>query len=251
MKAAITAAERGHRVTLYEKNESLGGLLSHSDFSTYKWALKKFKDFLIRQVDKVGVNVVFRTEATPEMIKSKGYEVDVVAVGSEPAMLRIPGAEGRNIYNVVDVYPKEKELGENVVLIGGGEIGAETGIYLAKCGHWVTAITAEKEFVRINRVHYPDLIVSTYKNMDNFSVITEATVTGISDGKVIYTDVQGSGKTTQADSVVVFNGLKAKKEEALKFSGSAKRFFAVGDCSEMGGNVQRSIRSAFFAASQI
>jgi len=251
MKAAITAAERGHKVTLFEKNDFLGGLLRHSDYAPDKWPLKDFKDFLISQVKKTGVDVQLKTTATPEMIKANGYEVVLVAAGSEPVISRIPGADGKNVYNVVNVYGKEKELGKNVVLIGGGEIGAETGIYLAKYGHKLTALTSERELVPRTRVHYPELIVATYQHLDNFSVVTGVTITRISEGKVIYKDAGGSEKSIQADSVVFYGGLRPKKDEALKFFGSASRFLAVGDCSEMGGNVQKSIRSAFFAASQI
>jgi len=251
MKAAITAAERGHKVTLFEKNDSLGGLTRHADFAPDKWPLKDFKDFLIRQVKKAGVNVVLQTEATPDMIKAKEYEVVLVAAGSEPVVSRIPGADGKNVYNIVNVYGKEKELGKNVVFIGGGEFGAETGIYLAKSGHNITCLTSGKELVPRTRVHYPELIVAAYQHLNNFSVITEASTTRISEGKVTYVDAKGSEKSIQADSVVLYAGLRAKKDEALKFSGSAKRFFTIGDCSEMGGTVQKSIRSAFFAASQI
>lgn len=251
MKAAITAAERGHKVTLYEKNNFLGGLLRHADFSPYKWPLKDYKDFLISQLNKTGVKVVLGTEATPNMIKASGYEAVLVATGSEPSVPRIPGAEGKNVYNIISVYGRESELGKKVVLIGGGEIGAETGIYLAKYGHNLTAVTSERELVPRYRVHYPELIISTYQHMDNFKVITGATVTRILEGEVIYVDAQGSEKSIPADSVVVYAGLKPRKDEALQFSGSASRFLAIGDCSEMGGNVQRSIRSAFFAASQI
>ena len=54
MQAAITAAERGHKVTLYEKSGVLGGLLLHTDYSPYKWALRRYKNYLVRQVKKAG-----------------------------------------------------------------------------------------------------------------------------------------------------------------------------------------------------
>jgi 2,4-dienoyl-CoA reductase-like NADH-dependent reductase (Old Yellow Enzyme family)/thioredoxin reductase len=251
MKAALTAAERGHKVTLYEKGDALGGLTRHSDYSPFKWPLKGFKDFLAAQIKKAGVEVILNKEATPEMIKAKGYDTVMVAVGAAPNISRIPGADGKNIYNIIDVYAKEKELGKNVVFIGGGEFGVETGIYLANASHNITMLTSERELMKMNRVHYPEQIIDKYKHLKNFTSFTEVTVTGISDGKVTYKDAKGIEKSVQADSVVIYAGLKARRDEALKFYGSAPRFFTIGDCSDDGGDVQKSVRSAFFAASQV
>jgi 2,4-dienoyl-CoA reductase-like NADH-dependent reductase (Old Yellow Enzyme family)/thioredoxin reductase len=251
MKAAITAAERGHKVTLYEKSDSLGGLLRHADFSPYKWPIRDFKDYLARQVKKAGVEVLLNTEATPDMIKSKGYDTVMAAIGAEPNISRIPGADGKNVWNIVNVYGKEKELGNNVAVIGGGEMGVETGMYLAKAGHKVTVITSEKEVLQNNRVHYPEIMIDTYQKLKNFGCLTEAITTRISEGKVSYLDASGNEKSIQADSIVINAGLNAKEDEALKFYGSANRFFTIGECNGEGGGVQKVIRSAFAMASQI
>jgi len=251
MKAAITAAERGHKITLYEKGSTLGGLLRHSDISPYKWAIKDFKDYLATRMDKLGVQVLLNTSATPEMIKAKGYDTVLVAVGSEPNIPKIPGVDGSNVYNIVDSYSKEKSMGKNVVFIGGGEFGADAGMHLAKAGHNVIMLTSAKELFPNQMPHYPVTIIEAYEDLKNFSIITEGTATGISAGKVTYKDAGGSEKSIQADSVVVYSGLKPKKDEALKFYGTAKQFFTVGDCSEKGGNIQKCIRSAFFTASEV
>jgi 2,4-dienoyl-CoA reductase-like NADH-dependent reductase (Old Yellow Enzyme family)/thioredoxin reductase len=251
LKAAITAAERGHKVTLYEKGSSLGGLLRHSDYSSYKWAIKDFKDYLIKRIDELGVTVILNTSATAEMIKAKGYDTILVAVGSDPIVSKIPGADGSNVYNIIDSYSKEKSMGKNIVFIGGGEFGADAGMHLAKTGHNVTMLTSEKELFPNDRPHYPITIIEAYQDLKNFSIITEGTATGISAGKVTYKDTAGSEKSIPADSVVVYSGLKPKKDESLKFYGSAKQFFTVGDCSEKGGNIQKCIRSAFFTASEV
>jgi len=251
MKAAITAAERGHKVTLYEKSSALGGLLKNSDISPYKWAIKDFKDYLITRMGKVGVQVLLNAAATPEMIKAKGYDTVLVAVGSEPNIPKIPGVDGSNVYNIVDSYGKEKSMGKNVVFIGGGEFGTDAGMHLAKAGHNVTMLTSAKDLFPNNMPHYPITIIEAYKDLKNFSIITEGIATGISAGKVTYKDASGGEKSIQADSVVVYSGLKAKKDEALKFYGSAKQFFTVGDCSEKGGNIQKCMRSAFFTASEV
>jgi hypothetical protein len=97
----------------------------------------------------------------------------------------------------------------------------------------------------------PHQSFDTYEYMENFSYILQATTTRISGGKVIYVDARGNENAIRADSVVVYAGLKPRQDEALKFSNSANAFFTIGDCTGKGGSVQRVIRSAFFAASQV
>lgn len=251
MKAALTAAERGHKVTLYEKNAYLGGLLRHTDFSPFKWALKDYKDYLVGQVKKAGIETLLNTEASPDMIKAKGYDTVLVAVGSEPNIPRIPGADGKNVYNIVNVFGREKEMGKNVVVIGGGEFGVDVGLYLAYSGHKVMMMTSEKELITLDRVHFPEILMNVYEYMANFDYITEAMPVGISNGKVSYKDAEGNEKSIQADSVVLYAGMKAKQDDAMKFAASAGRFRVMGDCTGRAGNVQKSVRSAFFTASQV
>jgi hypothetical protein len=96
-------------------------------------------------------------------------------------------------------------------------------------------------------------IAMNFKNMKNCSSVMEAIATRIADGKVTYKDASGSEKSVQADSVVLYAGLKAKQDEAMKFTGAAGQIFIIGDCngSGRGGGVQATQRSAFFAASQV
>jgi len=252
MKAAVTAAERGHSVTLYEKNGELGGLIRHSDYSPYKWPLKKYKDWLIRMVEKAGVQVMLNTEATPDMIQAKGYDAVVAALGAAPYMTRLPGSDAENVYDVLEVYEKEKELGNEVVFIGAGEYGVETAMFLAKAGHKTTILTSSNKLLEVERVHYPEYIVDTYDYLDNFYYHQEVMPKRISNGTVIYTDASGREKSIKADAVVIYSGLKARKDEALAFYGSAvNAFYTVGDCTGRGGDLQKVTRSAYFAAAQI
>ena len=253
MKAAFIAAERGHKVTLYEKTGYLGGLLRHADFSSFKWPLMDFKDYLVRQVNKTGAEVVVNTAATPDMIKSKKYDTVLVAIGAEPSIPKIPGADGKNVYNIDSVYGKEKELGKNVVMVGAGSYSVETAIYLAQAGHNVTVLASGKDLVEESGPHQLENIAMTFKNMKNCTSVMNAITTGISDGKVTYKDASGSEKSVLADSVVLYAGLKPRQVEAMKFSGSAGQIFIIGDCSgnSNGGGVQTTQRSAFFAASQV
>ena len=127
----------------------------------------------------------------------------------------------------------------------------QTGIYLARAGHNVTVLTSEKELYRNERVHYPEGVMWAYDHLKNYDYLTEVMAKSISAGKVTYMDAKGNEKSIQADSVVIYAGLRPRTDEALKFSGTARQFMLAGDCTERGGNVQKAIRSAFFAASQI
>jgi 2,4-dienoyl-CoA reductase-like NADH-dependent reductase (Old Yellow Enzyme family)/thioredoxin reductase len=251
MKAAIVAAGRGHKVTLYEKDDFLGGQLRHADFASFKWPLRNFKDYLARQVAKAGVEVLLGTEATPEIIKAKGYDAVLVAAGAEPNIPDIPGARGGNVWTPISVYGNEKALRERVVVVGGAQIGVETGMYLAENGHKVTVLTRQKKLAYdATPIHYIEMFREAWEGLENFSFIVKATTTNISEGKVTYVDAEGREKSIQADSVVVSAGLQPRQDEALRFYGSADRFFIIGDCRSV-GNVQKCQRSAFAAASQL
>lgn len=253
MKAAITAAERGHKVTLYEKSGALGGLLKHTDYTQWKWAYKEFKDYLVRQTNKAGVEVILNTAATPAMIKAKEYDTVLVATGAEPAVSRLPGADGKNVFNILTAYSDKKSLGKNVAIIGAGVFGTETAICLAKDGCKVTILTSEKQLIPEDAIgpHNMENQLDISLSHPNISRVLQAVVTGVSNGKVTYKDAQGNEKSIQADSVVIYAGLKPMTDEALKFSGSAGQFLMLGDCTGKAGVLQKTIRSAFFGASQV
>ena len=251
MKAAIVAAERGHKVTLYERSHFLGGQLRHADFASFKWPLKDFKNWLIDQTFKSGVEVLLSTGATPEMIKAKEYDAVLVAVGAEPIIPDIPGANDSNVWTPIDVFGRERELGENVVVVGGAQIGVETGMYLAEHGHKVTVLTRQKELAYdANPIHYIEQLVDAWESLPTFSFVTEAVTTRIQDGEVAYLDTDGKTHVIKTDSVVISAGMKPRQEEAIKFYGSADQFFMIGDCYS-GGSVLKCMRSAFAVASRI
>jgi pyruvate/2-oxoglutarate dehydrogenase complex dihydrolipoamide dehydrogenase (E3) component len=203
-------------------------------------------------VEKAGVQVLLNTEATPDKIRSKGYDAVVAALGAAPYMTRIPGSDADNVYNVMEVYEKEKELGKEVVVIGAGEYGVETAMFLAKAGHKTTILSSSKSLMKVQRVHYPEYIVDAYDYLDNFHYLLEVMPKRISKGKVTYTDADGKEKSIKADAVVIYSGLKARQDEALAFFDSAvNAFYTIGDCTGRGGDVQKVIRSAYFTAAQI
>ena len=132
-EVAITAAMKGHNVTLYEKSGKLGGqwLLaavppSKQDFTTLVIWQK-------RQLDKLGVKVVLNTEYTAQMAKEEKPDLVVVATGSKEKMLGMPCLKKDNVFKAQEILSGEKTLtGTNVVVIGGGSVGVELAAHVAQ-----------------------------------------------------------------------------------------------------------------------
>jgi hypothetical protein len=89
------------------------------------------------------------------------------------------------------------------------------------------------------------------QNHPNISHDLETVPTRVSEGKVFYKDAKGAEKSVRADSVVIYSGLRPRMDEAFKFSGSAGQVLLLGDCTGRAGTLQKTIRSAFFVASQV
>ena len=117
----------------------------------------------------------------------------------------------------------------------------------------ITVLTSDKEMIPKKAIgpHNKENQIDIYQNHPNISYFVEVIVTRIADGKVTYKDAAGSEKSVQADSVIIYAGLKPRMDEAMKFAGSAGQFQIIGDCTGNAGTVQKTIRSAFFAASQV
>jgi thioredoxin reductase len=251
LKAALVAAERGHKVTLYEKDAELGGLQKITDYSTWIWTYKVYKDYLIKQVKKAGIEVKLNTRATKEMIKAGGYNTVLVAVGAEPAKSTMKGADAGNVFDIVSCYTNKKALGTNVVMVGSGKLGTEAAVSMALDGHKVTVLAGDamigKEDIAAHNVTPQTKIYMTHPNFKHF---LNTTVTDITGGKVTYTDKDGE-HSIQADSIVFSSVMKPRTEEAASFSGSANDVLLVGDCTGTNGRILKATRSAFFVASKV
>ena len=268
MKAAIVASERGHDVTLFEKTNYLGGQLIHSDYSSFKWPLKSFKDYLIRRMGQVGVKVMLETEATPQLLQAGGFEAVLAATGATPNVPSIEGLRDEDgrlkpQYKVcLDVYGHEQELGHHVICVGGSETAIETAMYLAENGHDVTLLTRQDELAKdASHLHYitmawvktePDgrsHMAPAWEKYEGIRGILNATTVKVEGNTVTYVQ-EGQEKTVSGDSVIISGGMNPNVEEALAFGGIVSKFFVIGDANR-GGNIQRGMRDAFSKAMMI
>ena len=251
MEAALRLRERGHDVTLYEKGPALGGMLWSMDKMDIKWTINRYRKWKAEQVMKSGTKVLLNTEATPEMIDAEGYDEVLVAVGARPAVPPIPGTDGPNVMFAADAANREEELGHKLVIIGGGEIGVEVGIHLARQGHEVMVVEMlgilSPESVP---VHFRSLFQKTWEEQEGFDFVLNARCTGIYEDHVTYVDKEGVEHSIEADNVLLAAGLKANQEIALPFFTGKARTWMIGSC-DTPGSIQAVNRSAYGVAETI
>ena len=252
MFAALELRKRGHQVTLFEKSGSLGGQLRHADYADFKWPVKDYKDYLIDHVKNCGAEILLNTPATPDLIRAGGFDAVVAALGAVPRITPIPGVENLKVWAPVDVFGRSDELGHRVVIIGGGETGTETGLYLARNGHDVSVISRQDMLAKESLAffHYGSTVQKACRDTKGFKAITNAHTSAVADGKVFYLNEEGEEKTLDFDDLVIAGGTQPLLSEALAFNGIAKEFFVIGDARSP-GSILTCTRTAFSAASRI
>ena len=242
MEAALTALSRGHQVTLFEKSGSLGGALKFSDYVSFKYALKDYKDYLIRQVEKSKIDVRLNTKASPDDVKD--FDAVIAAIGADPLVPPIPGVE--NALVATSTYGHEDTLGSTVIVIGGGQVGCETALHLAKLGKKAIVVEMQTALAPdASKTHRDELMLELDKEK-NFEAVLSARCTGVTATSVTF-DRDGKHETVTADSVVLAAGMRAKVGEADSFMGLNDFYREVGDCVRA-RTVEWATKEGFYAA---
>lgn len=228
MEAARVAAIRGHKVTLWEKSDALGGNLIPASVPDFKQDYRRLVDYLIAQVKKHGVTIELGKEATPQLVQAMRPDIVFVAIGGAPIIPAIPGVDKAKVVTAVDVLLGRKEVGEFVSVIGGGTVGSETALYLAQKLKKVTIVEildgiACNMYVN-NRIHMLQLLARA-----NVETLTETSVLAITDEGITIADKHGKESTLKADTVVLAAGMESKDKLSEALAGEVH---AIGDCVE-------------------
>lgn len=242
MRAALTAKERGHKVTLFEKSDSLGGALKFADYVSFKYPLKGYKDFLAYQINKQGIDLRLNTTVKPEDVKN--YDAVICAIGATPLVPPIPGIE--NAKPAIEAYGHESELGDSVILIGGGQIGLESALHLAKLGKTVTIIEMQSAIAPdASKTHRDELMVEM-ANEKRITALCNARCTSVTAGSVSC-EKDGESITLNADSIILSAGMRSRTAEADAFMGITDGFAQVGDCVRA-RTAEWATKEGFYAA---
>jgi 2,4-dienoyl-CoA reductase-like NADH-dependent reductase (Old Yellow Enzyme family)/thioredoxin reductase len=231
MQAAIVAAQRGHKVTLFEKDAKLGGQLNIAALPPFKGDIFPWINYLVNQVKKVGVEVKLNTDATAEVVARRKPDAVVIATGGIPAMLDIPGIDKPNVITAQDVLSGKAKAGQNVVIIGGGMVGCETGHYLVEQGKTVTIIEILKRMAS-------DMFLMTRRRlMDGLrskkvTLLTSATCEEIKEGSVLVNTAEGKKETIPADTVIIAVGYEANDRLYKALEGKVSEIYCIGNSAK-------------------
>jgi 2-enoate reductase len=227
MEAARVSALRGHEVTLWERGDRLGGHLITASACGCKSDYRLLAEYLIAQVRKVGVKVELGKEATVEAIVEFAPDVVFLAGGGSGAIVPdIPGVE--RAVMAIDVLLGREEVGESVVVIGGGLIGSEVALYLAEGGKRVTIVEIMgaiiRDMVSINRAHFLKLLAD-----NGVEVLTDTEVMEVMGGGVTISGKDGKGGEVRADTVVLAIGLKSEDKLSVALTDRVSQVYLIGD----------------------
>jgi 2,4-dienoyl-CoA reductase-like NADH-dependent reductase (Old Yellow Enzyme family)/NADPH-dependent 2,4-dienoyl-CoA reductase/sulfur reductase-like enzyme len=253
MQAAITAAERGHQVILAEKTDDLGGTLKFSYKDRHKADLANYTNYLKRQVAKHAIDIRLNTEVTPRYIEKEHPYAVICAVGAEPIVPKFKGMGALPCILAVDAYNNPSLVkGKEIVVIGGGLVGCEVGIFLAVQGKKVTVVELQDDYaIDANIIHRSSMQEAIRELGDQYAILTDTRCEEITSQGVKVTR-QGKEELLSATDVVTAIGMRAKQElviELQKVHG-IKRFIAIGDCQKP-TRVKNAIHGGYYAAMDI
>lgn len=229
--AAVTSAKRGHQVILFEKEKELGGQLKTIAKEYYKEDIKRFLTYLNAQAAKADIELCLGTEATKETVRDLNPDTVIIAVGARELLPPVKGIDQDFVMQGTQAINHPERMGNDIVIIGGGTIGAEIALEESLIHHKnVTIIEMGKKLAPQGNMLYKIALRQKMEMAETLSVRLESTCQEIKKDAVILRDKDGNETEIKADTVIVCTGLRAKTDVAEQFYGITPDVVMIGDC---------------------
>jgi 2,4-dienoyl-CoA reductase-like NADH-dependent reductase (Old Yellow Enzyme family)/thioredoxin reductase len=249
--AAITACERGHEVSLFEKNPFLGGALHYVAMEHYKEDIRSYLEYLLRKVKASGAEIHLSTGAAPELVKSLEPDALFVAVGARPVKPAIPGIDLPHVVDFYHAIQHREELGRKIAVIGGGTIGAEIALELVELdGKEVYLVEMTGEFAVQGNMLYRIALRQKMDALPNLVRLPHTRCVGIKSGEAALETGGEEPRRVPVDNVVIAVGVSARSGEAEAFYGITPDTFVIGDCNRP-GKIMEAVFDGYAIASRL
>ncbi len=242
MEAARVLKLRGHKPVIYEKNDHLGGVFVAASSESYKGKLRDLLEWYKRQMEVLEIPVKLNEEV--KELERFGADPVIIATGATPRLLRfIPGYE--KMIEAVD-FLGGREVGQKVVVVGGGLTGSEIAYELALHGKDVSIVEMKSDLVAQKGVC---LANSSYLRewfaLHKVPVYLNTTLKEVKDGSIVCKTKDGKDLELACDSVISSAGYIPTPLATGK-----KKAPLVGDCDHV-GNLRSVIWQAYETAMKI
>ena len=242
MEAAILLAKRGHKVTLYEKSDKLGGVFIAAATPSFKEKDRALIAWYIREISKYPIEVKLNTEVKD--VKALGADEVIVATGAKAKRIPIKGVD--TAIEAVDFLLGNKEVGENVTIIGGGLTGCEIAYELYLRGKKPTIVEMMDDLIVTPGICLANTsFLRDFFKANNVPVHLETGVVEIGDGGVTVKDKEGKTFKIDADSVIMSVGYNP-----APIAEKSKNVHVIGDAAKV-GNLRSVIWGAWDVAMKI
>jgi 2,4-dienoyl-CoA reductase-like NADH-dependent reductase (Old Yellow Enzyme family)/thioredoxin reductase len=234
MEAAITADRRGHEVGLWEKMDRLGGNLNLAIIPSGKGDMRDLLVYLKRQLEGSHVGLSLGREATVESIREFAPDAVILAVGSTPFVVNIPGIAGENVVGFGEVLLGRRQIADkNIVVWGAGFVACEVACFLAEKGKEVTMVFPEIDL--LPDVAYPMIRKYLLRKLEENKV---RIVPGVSRFQEITSrGIRLAGKEEnelfiEAGGIVLATGVRPDKILFHRLKDTVPEIYEAGDCVE-------------------
>jgi len=231
MEAARVAAIRGHHVTIFERRAKLGGQLNVASVPEFKKDIEGFTKYQERQVRKAGMKIELSKEATVESVREFGADAVLVATGAKPIKPSIPGIDSELVFFAEDALKNDGKIGKKVVIVGGGYIGCETALFLAKKGRNVI-IAEMREAICLDAEMGNKMALEEMLSANNVAVRTNLRLQEIGGGESVFVNEDGKKESITADSIVLAMGYRSDDSLIKSLDREIAETYRIGDCVE-------------------
>ena len=242
MEVARVATLRGHDVTIYEKTDSLGGVFVPASVFDFKEKDRQLIEYYKRQIQKLNIKVEFNTEIND--INQLDADEVVIATGAKPKTLHISGIE--SAIEAVDYLRGNEDIGDKVIIIGGGLTGCEIAYDLHKKGKHPVIVEMKNDLMAVRGLCLANSsYLRDYFKWKQVPVYLESGVKEIKENSVVIVDKSGNETELEKDAVIVSVGYNP-----APIAKAGKHTHIVGDAYEV-GNLRTVIWRAWEVAQKL
>lgn len=248
LKAAHTAALRGHDVVLFEKESELGGILKSEQAIPFKYEMYQLSQTFAKHCYDAGVDIRLQTKATKELIEKEQPDALIIAAGSRPLIPNIEGIQQDHVVLVNEYYKQKDKVTDEVIVLGGGLAGCEAAVHLAQDGKKVTIIEMRNDVAVDANIRHRPLLLEKLKEL--VTVKTGLKGLKITKDGVICSDQNNEEVLVKGTSVLLALGQKARLDVVEELENSAPYVTVIGDCAKV-STITNAVYQGYHAALDI